>query len=257
MKKKYNIVYSLGRDCACAQYMIKTNIRVSSGPFDWLTNASFKERFDLLLSDFEGYFNKDDLVKMEKPKQFPSDKQNDYYRNIKTNLFYWHDFPNNISFEKAYINIKNKYDRRIKRFYNNLKKEKNVLLIWYSQLDHTPDDQIIYLCDKFCKKIGKNIDFMIIEHVEGVDNIKSTKLKDNIIKYNLHARKEDVNGIPLTLGDEEKVLPLFQQISIDKKNLFKLKHNLLKFLVHFICIFIPYKKIRKEIRNKFLSNINI
>ncbi len=255
MEKTYSIIYSLGRDCACAQYMIKTNLRLSSGPFDWLTNASFEERFDLVLNDFEGYFNKEDFVKMEKPIQFPSDKQNDYYRNIKTKLFYWHDFPNDISFEDAYPKIKNKYDRRIKRFYKNIKKRKKVLLIWFSQLDNTSDDQIIYLCDKLCKKMGKTIDFMIIEHEEGLNEFKVKNLKDNIIKYNLHARKNDEKGVPLTLGNEELILPLFQQFSLKESFLFKLKQNLLKGCVHFICVFIPYKKIRKKIRKNFLDNI--
>ena len=53
MKKKYNIIYSIGQDCACGLYMKKARIRCCSGPFDWLTNTSFENRINIILNDFE------------------------------------------------------------------------------------------------------------------------------------------------------------------------------------------------------------
>lgn len=43
---RYDVIYSLGRDCSCAMYMRQTNLRSCSGPFDWLTHAGFEKRFE-------------------------------------------------------------------------------------------------------------------------------------------------------------------------------------------------------------------
>ena len=88
MSKKYDIIYSIGRDCACAMYMRKTNLRICSGPFDWLTNASFEKRFEMMLNNFTGFLDKDKLKPMPKPTQFPSDKNNDYYENVENGFYF-------------------------------------------------------------------------------------------------------------------------------------------------------------------------
>ena len=120
---KYDIIYSIGRDCACASYLQQNGLRLTSGPFDWLTNAGFEDRFTLMLNGFEDFLNQKYLKKMPKPTQFPADKNNDYYENIKNNLYFWHDFPADKSFDEAYPEVKLKYERRIKRFYENIKEK--------------------------------------------------------------------------------------------------------------------------------------
>lgn len=34
---KFDMIYSIGEDCACSLYMNKLKLRKVSGPFDWLT----------------------------------------------------------------------------------------------------------------------------------------------------------------------------------------------------------------------------
>ncbi len=141
ISKKYDIIYSIGLSCSCATYMKEAKLRACSGPFDWLTNASFEQRFELMLNDFTGFLDKEYLEPMEKPSALPPDKNNDYYKNTKTGLYFWHDFPADVSFEKAYPQIKEKYERRITRFYENIKSKNKVLLIWLSH-DTTPPQTI-------------------------------------------------------------------------------------------------------------------
>lgn len=52
MQDVYDIVYSLGRDCACSKYMRNNRLRIVSGSFDWLTNASFNQRLELNFKQF-------------------------------------------------------------------------------------------------------------------------------------------------------------------------------------------------------------
>lgn len=251
--KKYDIIYSIGRDCACAIYLKQNGLRITSGPFDWLTNANFEDRFNLLLNNFEYFLDKKYLKLMPKPSQFPADKNNDYYENTKTHLYFWHDFPADKNLNIVYPEIKKKYDRRIQRFYNNIKNKKRVLLVWFSQVHQTPDKTIVDLCDLFSKKMGKTIDFLIIEHKNGVTLPRSYKLKDNIERWECHALKTDEQGIPQTLGNIDLIQPIFAELQIDIPVIRKITSKLLYLLAKIICLFIPIKKWRKIIK-KHLYN---
>lgn len=48
---KFDLVISLGEDCACSSYLRRFNLQRCSFPFDWLTYAPFKNRIDLLCNN--------------------------------------------------------------------------------------------------------------------------------------------------------------------------------------------------------------
>lgn len=249
--KKYDIIYSIGRDCACALYLQQNGLRSTSGPFDWLTNAGFEDRFELMLNDFQCFLDKKDLMQMPKPTQFPADKNNDYYENIKNNLYFWHDFPADESFENAYPKVKLKYERRIKRFYKNIKNKDRVLLVWFSQVHQTPDNVVLELCNRFSEKMGKKIDFLIIEHQEGLNIAKKYMLSENIERWQCHATKFDENGFPETQGNKELIQPIFSLYQLRVPLIKKVKYVLLKLFAKFVCLFVPVKKWRKRIRKLY------
>lgn len=249
--KKYDIIYSIGRDCACASYLQQNGLRLTSGPFDWLTNAGFEDRFELMLNDFQYFLDKKDLKQMPKPTQFPADKNNDYYENIKNNLYFWHDFPADKSFDETYPEVKLKYERRIKRFYENIKDKNRVLLVWFSQVHQTPDNIVLELCNRFSEKMGKKIDFLIIEHQDGLNTAKKYMLSKNIERWQCHTTKFDETGVPQTLGNEELIQPIFSLYQLRVPLTTKAKHISLKLFVKFICLFVPIKKWRKSIRKLY------
>lgn len=121
MKNKYDIVYSIGHDCACSMYLRKHNLRVVSGPLDWLTSVPAHNRFDLLLNDFEGFMNQDDFQFVEKNPNIVNDDKCDYYKNTRTGLYFYHDFPVNVPLGQSFPDVEKKYKRRIDRFYQNIK----------------------------------------------------------------------------------------------------------------------------------------
>lgn len=248
MQKKYDIVYSIGRDCACATYLIQSGLRLASGPFDWLTNASFEDRFVLMLNDFQYFLDKEYMKQMLKPTQISVDKNNDYYENTKTNLYFWHDFPADKTFDDVYSDVKQKYERRINRFYNNIKNKKRVLLVWFSMYHQTPDSVVLELCNRFSKKMEKSIDFLIIEHHEGVNIPKKYMLSENIERWQCHAQKIDEKGIPEVQGNIELIKPIFCKKQLKFSSINKCKQVLLKALAKFICLFMPIKSWRKNIR---------
>lgn len=248
--KNYNLIYSIGTDCACASYMKMANLRSFSSPFDWLTHADFKTRMNLILNDFENFLNIEDLVFLEKDPNIINDDKCDYYHNIKNDFYFYHDFETGKSLEQTFPTIKEKYNRRIKRFYQTIKENEKILLIWFAHNWETPDDEIIALCKKICEKFDKQIDFLIIEHDENmkVGEVKKANLASNIIIYNLYTRDVDDKGNPTTLGKVENILPLFRQYKLIVSVYKRTVQTLFKYLIKFV----PVKKWRKNLRKKYL-----
>lgn len=247
--KKYNIIYSIGRDCACSFYLQTNKLRTTSGPMDWITTADFKQRFDMLLNDFEDFMNPKYFEFLPKNPNVFNDEKCDYYRNRKTGFDFYHDFPINIDFKESFPSVAEKYNRRIKRFYKNIKENNKVLLVWFSHYTNTNNDVIIDLCKKFCKKMKKNIDFLIIEHTENLHTPQKTLLAKNIIKWNLHTR--DIDGTDVVNGNKELVNTIFQNYQIKTTN--KTISYWIK--IHILCSLIPIKKwrhnARKHINRKY------
>ena len=50
MSKKYfyDVIFSLGEACSCAQSLTKSDLRLYSCPFDWIWGADFLGRINIL-----------------------------------------------------------------------------------------------------------------------------------------------------------------------------------------------------------------
>ena len=112
MKKKYNNVISLGFFCSVAMEMDRIHRRKASYPFDWCI-SSFPSVLNLIDNHFTDFLNYD---QMEQNKEIPW-----HYRNAYGIAFY-HDFNQFEPLNKQLPAVIKKYDRRIKRFYNTIKR---------------------------------------------------------------------------------------------------------------------------------------
>ncbi len=250
-KQKYDIVYSLGYDCACAQYMQSAQIRICSGPFDWLTNADFQTRLNLILNDFENFLEFDDLKFLPKNQKMFNDPYCDYYENTKNGFYYYHEFKTGENLADLFNKIKEKYDRRIKRFNENLRTKEKVLLIYFSHYPIKDEKTVNELCKAVCKKFNKTIDFLIIEYDENKkDNeIENYKLDDNITIYKLNTRKLDKEGNLTVPGNKHLVRPIFKKYELILPLKTKIKRKILFNLSKIICPFIFNKKTRAKVKN--------
>lgn len=246
--KTYDIIYSIGRDCACSFYLQANGLRLCSGPVDWITTADFNQRFDMLISGFKDFMNPKYFEFLPKKPDVFNDEKCDYYRNTKTGFDFYHDFPVGVPFEESFPSVAEKYNRRIARFYNNIKSKKRVLLVYFSHHTNTPDNAIVNLCNKFCKKINKQIDFLIIEHREGQYTPICAQLAPNITRWHLHATACDENGKNTTKGNEALVNPIFANYRIALYSPLKIKYKLIKVL-RTLCRLIPVKKWRHAAKN--------
>lgn len=118
--KKYKHIISLGFFCSVALETERMGLRDSSMPFDWLI-SSWEGVEKLILNSFEGFLD-DKLLKQS--KEFP-----ERYKNIKYDIWFFHDFNAYASLESQMEKVVNKYQRRIERFYQNI--EESSLFIRY------------------------------------------------------------------------------------------------------------------------------
>lgn len=96
---------SLGERCLTAAALSKYGLRSTSGPFDWCF-SSLEGVLALLENDFENFMDESNLIVDEENHRTFHDK--------KYKITYNHDIK--VSLENDYAEIKEKYQRRIRRF---------------------------------------------------------------------------------------------------------------------------------------------
>lgn len=107
---EYEHIVSLGYFCGVALELERIGLRDASGPFDWVI-APWAGVAELLTSGF------DDLFEADAFEQDP--RTPEHYRNSKYGIAFYHDFDRWISFDAQLPNVREKYERRIERFYAN------------------------------------------------------------------------------------------------------------------------------------------
>lgn len=160
-KNKFDLIVSIGEDCACSSYLRRFRLQDFSYPFDWLTKASFQTRIEMLKDDFLNFFVKENLQKMEKPADSTA-VRNDYYKDVKYDFYFYHDFLVGVDFEKNYFEINEKYQRRIKRVYRMIEKSQKVLFVWFGRSGKISFDEIERNYKILAKKFQKQEVYLLL-----------------------------------------------------------------------------------------------
>jgi hypothetical protein len=126
---------SLGSDCSVAYQLNLHKLRTSAYPFDWVRCNDFNTTVDCIENNFEHFFDQTDLRSIPSNGTHPymRDDQFDINRhglrvvNKKNNIRFYHDFLHNLTEE--YDDVRKKYDRRIKRFFETLEGKKRIVFV--------------------------------------------------------------------------------------------------------------------------------
>lgn len=246
--KVYDIIYSIGRDCACASYMKRALLRATSGPFDWITGVGFSKRIDIIRDNFRDFLEKDFLKFQEKKPGKPDDKACDYYYNQKTGFHFPHDFPTGIPLDTSLPDVQEKYSRRIARFYQNIRSAERVLIVYQS---HFPEqepgiEEIIDSAEKLCQFFQKKLDFLIVMHDE---NMKTGSINYELINGHIHLyRLFSWDNIPLQfLGRTKYLDPIFRKFGLPDTR----KRRQLKGIGRILTAILPVRSWRKKVRSYF------
>ncbi len=122
--RSYDFAVSLGTACIVSNKMEKNNLRLFSGPFDWIVGSPERVNY-LIRNDFKDFFRHNNLeIEGKKDGKF-------LVRDKLNGLLSVHDFQaskDNILVDE-HKKVMDKYNRRIKKFYNWSKLSEKALFI--------------------------------------------------------------------------------------------------------------------------------
>jgi len=162
-KERFDFICSLGSSCLCATSLRDAGLRLSSGPFDWLLGPGMKDRVELVVRDFEGWLEPGDLVFAGNPEKFVHDT----YINRRTGYTFPHDFDIGKPFDEGFPAVREKYMRRIARFYERVRSSRRVLLVWLENpmTDDRPTDEDVRasLAALAAKFPGVSVELLVVD----------------------------------------------------------------------------------------------
>ena len=219
LKNEYDFVFGIGEACSCSSTLRSNGLQFESYPLDWLFGGDFKTRTDILINEFKDFINKEDLIKVgERENPLPCD----IYKNQRNKIVFNHDFALHKDLNETYPKVKEKYDRRIKRLYNNIDKAKDILIVYIGTPSRTIKTLKLIPVIKRCysnikaKFPNKNIKLLYIGHKRWFLPIKlQLKLSKDILLVMTNYRNKDKNTEPFVV--EDKVLAkIFKGIRLNK-----------------------------------------
>lgn len=111
MDNKYSNIISLGFFCSVASELERIGLRSASYPFDWLI-SDFEGVIRAIESHFEDFLNYENMAQHETHLSF--------YKDIKYDMQFFHDFNDIYPLKKQLPAVREKYERRINRFYASI-----------------------------------------------------------------------------------------------------------------------------------------
>lgn len=255
--KKFDLVVSLGEDCACTSYLRRYNLQDYSYPFDWLANATFNMRIELLVTDFKDFLKKENMIQLQKPNEGLADRKHSSYRDNVSGFNFYHDFKLNVSLEEDFNNVKEKYDRRIERLYKTIETSEKILFVWWSRDKHINQESIMNAYERLITKFkNKEIYLLIIEKSNEESKIYMADNYILLLKYDNTSFKHNPKWNE-TMGNEKNNAKFFSQIKKVRTLDWYLRIFIFKFVKVFIEL-IPNRELRHSLKKtwsyKFFRN---
>jgi len=122
-KDAYKHVVSLGKTCQPALAIRRNKLRTASFPLDWIWSPT-ESVCSLVKTNFEGFFEKSLLEPVQMTRMDTLE-----VHNPTLGLVFAHEFKSRETFDQDYEVWKERYDRRISRFYDVLNSREKVLFI--------------------------------------------------------------------------------------------------------------------------------
>lgn len=238
---KYDLIMPIGSACKTTYNLRQRKLQRESLPFDWIWLPTTEVVAGMLHDKFGNFLLKENLE--FKPSNIID---HDIFIDHGCGVEFWHDFPYQTDLDRDYDEIKAKYNRRIKRMYENIHASKRILLFRTVIIKpgHKPedlyDDEMISddLLLKQAEKLfalfpGKKVDLVYVNLFLDPHEYKEVRLSDNLLKIEAHTPEKDewignqklFDQIlsPYDLSSQAKIRYWFKNLK------FKTRKNLIKF----------------------------
>ena len=159
IKEKFDMIISLGGNCAAGTQMVTRGLRTYSLPFDWTFMADSRpvEYFPEGLRDkFKNLCLKENLEELKGSER--GDERFQYqYKDNYTGYRFIHLFHKDINNEGVYEKSYETLRRRVDRLYEKLATAKKVMIVL--QTNFVVDEKYIYEIKKTFEELYPDIDF--------------------------------------------------------------------------------------------------
>lgn len=166
LKGEYDAIFSLGDLCLASIQLKKHNLRPYSGVLDWMASPELSKVNELLENRFSGFLEYDNLRVIGYADSFICVSDDGY--NLVSN----HDFDgerNTLEYLGAYVDVMEKYERRIQRFLTEMTNAKRILFV---RTEGTLMDAA-ELQDVLSRIVKHDFSILLINHTH-VQEIKET-----------------------------------------------------------------------------------
>lgn len=191
-KEKYDLIFSLGGNCAAAHNLRYRKLRKFSLPFDWtyITDEfSLYKLADGFKTKFDNFLIKENLQELKKEEFNDAHKDKIQYKDTLTGYYFVNHFNDTIDNIEEYKKVKSKFDKRIKRLYKFIEKSNRILLILSVNFPIS-DAPVIYLLNVLREKYPeKNFFIKVLSY--SAKEIK--EINNNNIQINYFTRSQDTN----------------------------------------------------------------
>ena len=251
-RQKYDLIFSIGAACSCAQGLRDAELQVFSYPMDWLFGSDFAGRVDIVCNRFKRFIDISDLEYVFSERSIKCDA----YHNKFNDLTFNHYFPTGVPLSESYDMVAQKYDRRISRLLEQIEKSERILLVYLEipeTTEQTSDKQIIKCANKL-RKVYSNckIDILYItykpEMARGI--IEENVLDNGVLRLYGNYRNKNPET-PSYAVDTRFVRDMLRKYAKLKQPLYKI---IRKRLLRFIIQFIPNHNVRVNLRKKWHLN---
>ncbi len=242
-KDEYDLIFSLGELCSCTQTLRMTGLQLFSYPFDWLGGSSFMGKCQILATRFARYIDREDLEFSYEERSIRCRA----YHNKHNDIIFNHDFPKELSLDESYPQVREKYDRRIRRLLSSIEGSADVLIVWIEApiTNHVVlDRQEIIEGYNLIRNAfpGTSIDMLYIaREKEPSDEYLTPNVRRIALDY------KDYNSEFDFLPNFKCLEPIFREYRLRIPLLYRMKKFALKKLVALV----PIKGKRRELRKKW------
>lgn len=125
--KRYDLAFSLGAACSCAQSLREAGLQFASYPFDWTGSPGILASVAALETDFADWFRKEDLKLVDVRREPLSTR---CYLNRRTGFVFYHEFTLFATFDGLFDKVAERFRRRQMRLGNRIRASKSVLAVY-------------------------------------------------------------------------------------------------------------------------------
>lgn len=250
--ERFDLVFGLGANCACAMYLNNTAYRMRSLPFDWIAKASFTQRVATLCSRFSGFLAKENVVFALEP---PAGRPHNVYRDTVQGYEFVHDFPKGMSYEDSYPEVRAKYDRRIARLLGLLDGGISACLVWWSADMKAEDSDCVFGIEEIRRAFPKS-DCRLLVFENDLSFPRGRAEEIRLSEFCIKVRGCLAPSELGMLGDEKLNLRYLRRLrrgSVLRSEY--LRHVVLRAIAHVLSSFHLTRKARKESRRYWRARL--